>query len=608
MVTVQKIIYHGETRILFTFPYDENTLSSLKKISGIRYSKTRNGWHTPYTPKTWSEFKTLGLPHIIRRENNSDSDAKDHQTDSEKLSQPVPQPTGTASPNSAKSDNAGIMFSNHRAHENTVVPSIAVKKDTDIRIKKSGREVLYSGGNFVITMNYHAPDVTFLKSLKGWWNAKAKKWIIRANEDSLFSLQHQYAFWDEETFNGIHDVVLQTTHPYVVTLFQMPDDKKSIFVQISGHKANIYLIQRISDRIYLKDNRCWQIPNHIELITRIEEQYVRDGAIIINRLPNKNFDYQKKKPSYGDWKKHWLKKTEESLREIVSAYIDALSAKRYSLRTFDVYLGPFIRFVKHVGQDNIKYLESSQIDQYLSILGAAKVSDAYLHNAVNAIKFYYSHVSINSKMVIPEIKRPKKGKLLPTILSVQEIDRILRAIENLKHITLLYTLYSSGMRLNEILHLRTEDIWWDRDQIMIKNGKGKKDRIVPLSQVLKSLLLKYYESYKPVYWLFEGQDRTLQYSERSLQNVVKKAAAKAGIFKKVSPHTIRHCFATHLLDGGTDVRYIQELLGHANITTTLIYTHVTNQKLNTIESPLDKLLRGREDQRFFKGDTEKPES
>jgi site-specific recombinase XerD len=136
-----------------------------------------------------------------------------------------------------------------------------------------------------------------------------------------------------------------------------------------------------------------------------------------------------------------------------------------------------------------------------------------------------------------------------------------------------------------------EDMWWDRGQIFVKKGKNRKDRVVPFSGVLKELLRKYFDEYKPIYWLFEGQDKKHTYSERSVQKVVTNAAKKAGINKHVTPHTLRHCFATHLMDEGTEVRYIQELLGHADIKTTLIYTHVTNYSLSKIQSPLDRLMQ-----------------
>ena len=143
-----------------------------------------------------------------------------------------------------------------------------------------------------------------------------------------------------------------------------------------------------------------------------------------------------------------------------------------------------------------------------------------------------------------------------------------------------------GQTLN---NLRVQDISFDRNQIFVNKGKGKKDRVVMLSDVLKLLLIKYTDKYKPVYWLFEGRDQKTQYSASSVQKVVKQAAYKAGINKPVTPHKIRHCFATHLLDEGTDIRYIQELLGHKDIKTTLIYTHVTTRNIKKIKSPLDNL-------------------
>ena len=145
------------------------------------------------------------------------------------------------------------------------------------------------------------------------------------------------------------------------------------------------------------------------------------------------------------------------------------------------------------------------------------------------------------------------------------------------------------MRLSEILNLKVNDIYFDRNQIFIRAGKGKKDRVVMLSSVLKQILVLYTDKYKPIYWLFESWDRKKQYSDSSVRNVVKSAASRAKVNKRVTPHTLRHCFATHLLDGGTSIKYIQELLGHKDIKTTLIYTHVTTDNMTNIKSPLDNL-------------------
>jgi site-specific recombinase XerD len=154
-----------------------------------------------------------------------------------------------------------------------------------------------------------------------------------------------------------------------------------------------------------------------------------------------------------------------------------------------------------------------------------------------------------------KIWRPRKINTLPAILSVQEVDRLLHATNNVKHACLMYAIYSTGMRLREILALRLQDCIWDRNQVYIRNSKGNKDRVVMFSKLLKAVMIKYIELYKPEYWLFEGQDKKKQYSRQSVQKVIKKAAANAGITRNVTTHMLRHCFATHLMDNGTDLRY-----------------------------------------------------
>ncbi|MBK6665533.1 MAG: tyrosine-type recombinase/integrase [Saprospiraceae bacterium] len=606
MIKVSKIEHRGNTQILLQFEYNNEVVKMLKTIEKLQFTKTHKGWYIPYEGKSWKTFLALNLPFEIHTNTSENSEALAN------INQVNYKPTeithtGTASPSLKSSDNAGITSEN----STDVKLTLALHGDNGERYihqSKGGREVWYSGGRFVIKISFNDEDVKFLKSIKGWWNQNLKRWIIKGTLDNLLALQSYYDFWDTKSYNKIEDIILTVSKPYAITLYKVPEERNSVMVQVIGHNANLDIIKHLSEREYHKENKRWSIPNDAAVIERLVEMYRKDGAMILNRLPLLGEDYQKMRPSYGDWKRHWLEKTDMDLRDIVEPYLDALSAKRYSLRTFDAYIGPFIRFVKHIGINKIHQINSTDIRSYMANLGSEKVSDTYLNTAINSIKFYYQQVVFNKDLVIEEIKRPKKAKPLPVILSTSEIDRILRSTENLKHATLLYTLYSSGIRLNEILSLRVEDLWWDRDQVMIKSGKGKKDRIVPFSGVLKRLMTAYFDEYKPIYWVFEGQDRKYQYSEKSVQNVVKRAALSAKINKKVTPHTIRHCYATHLLDGGTDIRYIQELLGHANITTTLIYTHVTNHSINKIQSPLDRLMSKDLDSGFLGINTKKSES
>jgi site-specific recombinase XerD len=215
------------------------------------------------------------------------------------------------------------------------------------------------------------------------------------------------------------------------------------------------------------------------------------------------------------------------------------------------------------------------------------VSASTQNQAINAIKFYYEKVKGGGRKFY-QLERPIKEKKLPTVLSIEEIQDMIKSTANLKHKTMIMVCYSAGLRLNELLSLRPSDVDSDRMQISIKQGKGKKDRFTLLSEKLLPLLRDYYRAYRPKEYLFEGETGG-QYSARSFQTVVQEALVRAKVRKHASVHTLRHSFATHLLEGGTDLRYIQNLLGHGSSKTTEVYTHVTSRALSGIKSPLDSL-------------------
>jgi len=206
---------------------------------------------------------------------------------------------------------------------------------------------------------------------------------------------------------------------------------------------------------------------------------------------------------------------------------------------------------------------------------------------INAIKFYYEKV-LKGKRETYYIERPRKEKYLPTVLSESEIGSIIGSIDNIKHKCLIMTAYSAGLIVGELLRLKPGDIDSQRMLITIRQGKGKKDRVTLLSKVLLELLRNYYKQSLPQEYLFEGVAGG-QYSVSSVQSILKEACRKAGIKKHVTKHTLRHSFATHLLEHNTDLRYIQELLGHTNPKTTQIYTHITTKGLDQLRSPLDNL-------------------
>lgn len=197
--------------------------------------------------------------------------------------------------------------------------------------------------------------------------------------------------------------------------------------------------------------------------------------------------------------------------------------------------------------------------------------------------------SMLKKKIVYDVKRPRKDKKLPEVLSKEEVSRIINGIANIKHKAILMTIYSAGLRLGEVARLEQAHIDRDRMLIFIKGAKGRKDRYTILSEKALELIDRYIRRYEPKKWLFEGAKAGRYLSRRSIEKVFEQACDRAVIKKDVSVHDLRHSFATHLLESGVDLRYIQELLGHASSKTTEIYTHVTTRSLGKIRSPLDNL-------------------
>lgn len=266
-----------------------------------------------------------------------------------------------------------------------------------------------------------------------------------------------------------------------------------------------------------------------------------------------------------------------------------MRSRRYSENTIKTYFDALRGFLIHFHDKPIGEIDNNDVVLYNNdYILKNQLSASYQNQIVNAIKLYFSTVR-NKKLEIELIHRPKREKLLPNVLSKEEVKRILDAHANIKHRVMLSLIYSCGLRCGELLSLRLRDIDSKRNLIFISQAKGKKDRIVPLSPKILGLLREYYTYYRPAVWLFEGQQKGEPYAAKSLQSVLKLAVEKARISKPVTLHWLRHSYATHLLESGTDLRYIQELLGHRSSKTTEIYTHVSTKSLQQIRSPFDDL-------------------
>jgi integrase/recombinase XerD len=274
---------------------------------------------------------------------------------------------------------------------------------------------------------------------------------------------------------------------------------------------------------------------------------------------------------------------------VYTEFISFLKGKRYSESTLKVY-GHFVCcFLKHTDNKPLELLDENDVRLFIEtsvgILNYAVSTHRQMVSALKHFAYFYPACAINTEAIF----MPRKDRKLPEILSIQEVLSLIEVTKNIKHKTIIAMLYGSGLRIGELLHLQLKDFDFDRDQLHIRNAKGRKDRYATIAKSLHPLLKSYYTSYKPTVYFIENPNGGL-YSAGSVRSFLKKSCRAAGINKKVTPHTLRHSYATHLLEQGTDIRYIQELLGHSKPETTMIYTHVTQKSLRDIKSPLDTSL------------------
>lgn len=275
--------------------------------------------------------------------------------------------------------------------------------------------------------------------------------------------------------------------------------------------------------------------------------------------------------------------------ELVNRFKVWMEHKRYSDSTVKTYgdaLSGFLAFIQPVqaqeavNDDMVRYVHEYIIGNGYSF--------AMQNQAVNAMKLFYREV-LQTRLDVMKLERPRREHKLPNVLSKEEVKAVLEALSNPKHKAMLSLIYACGLRRSELLNLKPQDVDSKRGLLMIRQGKGRKDRVAPLPERIVEMLREYYKGYRPRVWLFEGQKPGRQYSPTSLQEVLKTAISKAKVRRNATLHWLRHSYATHLLENGTDLRFIQELLGHKSSKTTEIYTHVTDNSIKKIRSPFDDL-------------------
>src|SRR6266542_838931 len=374
--------------------------------------------------------------------------------------------------------------------------------------------------------------------------------------------------------------------------------EECIAIFFNHNKAINDILKKIPQVKWSRTHKCWYIPCTREHYTHLSDALqnkatIQKDALRLSLQQRKAIVPIQQNPAQqnnikGSTAMMLMHPLNEENLAALTAFKNMLTLKGCSKNTIRNYCNEFHHLLRLLGNRSINNLKKQHIISYLLwLFEKQNYSETHIHTAVNAIKFYFEKV-LNRAKEFYDLPRPKKPFKLPKVLAEEEVITLIQKIKNIKHRTMIMAGYSAGLRVSEIVNLKVNDIDSKRMMIHLKAAKGKKDRMVPLSKKLLEILREYYKQYKPKEYLFEGQHGGA-YSERSVQLILNDAKLKAKIKKKGSTHMLRHSYATHLLESGTDIRIIQELLGHNSIKTTMRYTHVSKKSLDKVESPLDKL-------------------
>jgi integrase/recombinase XerD len=370
-------------------------------------------------------------------------------------------------------------------------------------------------------------------------------------------------------------------------------------------------VKKIPGATWSQTNRCWYVVNRVNLPDEIlaafkgvawvditalrnsQEEKVASAETKVRPAGEISTEYKVDQAKRVDDKPDTYLKLSADSKRVLKMYIQQMTLMAYSSSTIKTYRNEFVQFLGVLSKKRADEISSIDLKVYFEYcFNTLKLSENTIHSRLNAVKFYFEQVLKREKFFF-DIPRPKRPMLLPKLLNEKELSSLFNALTNRKHKAMLFTAYSAGLRVSEVVNLKIADIDSGRMQIFVARAKGKKDRYVNLSVVLLDILRKYIQEYepRPKVYLFESEQTFTAYPTRTVQQIFTNAKRKAGIRKEVGVHSLRHSFATHLLDKGTDIKYIKDLLGHFNIKTTERYLHVSKKQLINIVSPLDDLWK-----------------
>lgn len=573
-IIVKKIWHRDADRIGLFFKYDSATISIARKLGGT-YSQSLRCWYFDYNATTYKAISQNFSDLLIENPKSISTQSLAGST----ISRDLP----AIAPSDLQLDPALVL--DNPEH----IPAIKPIEPT-LRL-----ELLPNLGKYwVFKMPYNQVISKQLLAIKGiYWNANYKVYMVlrqanvKANVEKALNVSSFFPandFYKAETIFEGESIVLK---PH-------PEDTKWMEVYVPAHLVLREKIKRFSMARYSTIKDCYLLPAAPSVYEAIVMQYEPNTVLIRKQLPKGYLQQQnlpnRKQLDLSKTKAQLYNQVPDAAHEHVTAMVDTILALNYSSSTMRTYVGAFLKFMRDHQYRDPQTITQKEIVKYLASLMERGLSSASGHSMVNALQFYYQQIGQQKGFEL-HLPRPKTEKKLPAVLTMEECLEIFRAVDNPKHKLLLLIGYGAGLRVSEIVTLEWRDILFSEHKIHIKNAKGKKDRMVMLPYSIVNSLEMYKKLYQPNKYVFEGQFAGEPYSTGSAQQVMRTALKKSGLSKKATVHTLRHSFATHLLESGTDIRYIQKFLGHASIKTTTIYTHVSKMATDKIASPLDRLVQ-----------------
>ena len=573
-IIIEKLFHRGAERIGILFNFDQETINKVKSL-GAHWSQSRKCWYVDYSVENFKIIRSAFPDALI-------------SGIEEEVHNPVQAP-GLQN----NHDNAPIAIPEK---DSALPPLYEAEHNPPKADDKTGCGAKFqsiTGKYWVVKVPYSEQISQALKMIKGvYWNGNYKAYMVfrqvtvKTRFEAVVGMPGLLPaeYWTSPVPDVDAGMVMVSVHEA---------DKRMMQVKLPPISAVIQIVKRFAGSRYSKSQSCYLLPSSPLVFENLSKVAKEHGLAVENQLPEKYLN-KRYTPSI---RKVELARTMDNVRNLtppdarvyMDAYTDQLLATNRSANTIRTYSHALISFLRFTGYRDPASIERKEIVKYLGNMMLKGFSPSAANNCVNALNIYYSEV-----LQIPhfelELPRPKKEFRLPVVVTQDECISIFSQIHNPKHLMVIMLAYGTGMRRGELVALKWEDVLFDEYKIHIRAGKGKKDRMVMLPYSIVAALLSYRELYKSSIYVFEGQYKGEPYSAGSVANVMKRAVEASGLEKKASVHTLRHAFATHLLEAGTDLRFIQALLGHSSIKTTTIYTHLTKKGVDQIQSPLDKLM------------------